>query len=379
MSSTGTPSPGSLRVVFLVQGEGRGHLSQAMALREILHDAGHSVVGVLAGTSERRPLPPYFAQGMGLEPITFPSLLTVPGRSRKGVSLLRTLLVNLRRFPGYREGVRTVRAAVRELKPDLVVNFYEPVGGFALTRGDRPRVPMVAMGHQYLLGHPQAPRPPARLLQLLPFWVLNRISAPVGTPRFALSFRDLPDGPSPDTRVIPPLLRKGILQAEVREEGHILVYVLNDGYADSISQWHEDHPEVVIHGFWDRPDAAESEEVRPNLTFHRLSDTRFLEFMRGCRGFVGTAGFESVAEALWMGKPVMVVPTERHVEQAWNAREAEAAGAGISSEVFNLTPFLAYLSRHRPVTAEYQEWVTRGTASLLSSLESLAHPEGRTP
>lgn len=367
-----TASSRELRVLFLVQGEGRGHLSQALALREMLHDAGHSVVGVLVGGSERRRLPGYFAQGMGLEPVIHPSLLTVPGRDRTGVSPLRTVTHNLGRFGQYREAVGRIRETILGITPDLVVNFYESLGGIAMGSPPLRNIPMVSVGHQYLLGHPDTPPPPFRPHELLPFRVLNRLSARPGTMRLALSFREIPDGPTPDTRVIPPLLRRRILEAKPEPGDHILVYVLNDGYGDAVTRWHEHHPQVVIHGFWDRPGAPESEEVRPNLTFHRLSDVRFLEMMRTCRGYVGTAGFESVAEALWLGKPVMVVPTRNHVEQGWNAREAEAAGAGIATRDFDLAPFLDYLPRHRDRSEAYRAWVRTGHRKVLELLEESA-------
>jgi uncharacterized protein (TIGR00661 family) len=129
---------------------------------------------------------------------------------------------------------------------------------------------------------------------------------------------------------------------------------------------------VLIHGFWDRQGAPEVEEVHPDLVFHRLSDTLFLEMMRTCRGFVGTAGFESVAEALWLGKPVMVVPTRNQVEQGWNAREAEAAGAGIAASRFDLTPFLDYLPAHRDVSERYRTWVREGHQRVLSLIQEQA-------
>ena len=37
------------RCVLIVQGEGRGHMSQSMALAEYLEDAGHTVERVFAG------------------------------------------------------------------------------------------------------------------------------------------------------------------------------------------------------------------------------------------------------------------------------------------------------------------------------------------
>jgi uncharacterized protein (TIGR00661 family) len=365
VSDSGAP----LRVVFTVQGEGRGHLSQALALRELLEEGGHRVVGLLVGRSETRPLPGYFAERMGLEPEFFPSPTTVPGRDRKGVSISRTTTYNLRRLPAFLGARRRIRARVQTLAPDLVVNFYDALAGLALGRGPWP---FVSIGHQYLLGHPGAPRPPFRPLQLVTFRLLNRLSSPPGTPRLALSFRRLSDGPGRRTRVVPPLLRNSILELEPEKGDHLVVYVLNDGYGDAITRWHEDHPDVVIHGFWDREGAPEVERVRPNLTFHRLSDTLFVELMRSCRGFVGTAGFESVAEALWLGKPVMVVPTGNQVEQAWNAREAEAARAGMASNRFDLSPFLEFLEDHEPPTAVYRGWVDSGRDRTLALLEAAA-------
>ena len=309
---------------------------------------------------------------MGMESIRFPSPITVPGRQRGGVSMTRTFGYNVRRIPAYRRAISTIREAVHSLSPDLVVNFYDALGGLAMGSAAPGGPPLVALGHQYLLGHPGAPRPPFRPLELLPFRLINHFSAPSGSLRLALSFRELEDGPSPDTRVVPPLLRRAVLEAVPEAGDHLLVYVLNDGYGDAIIRWQGKNPHVVIHGFWDRPGAPESEEIQPNLTFHSLSDTRFLEKMRSCRGFVGTAGFESVAEALWLGKPVMVVPTQHQVEQAWNAREAEAAGAGIAAERFDLTPFLDYLPSHRDRSRPYRDWVRKGHGRVLSLLEDAA-------
>lgn len=38
-----------MKYIFIVQGEGRGHLTQCMALEEILRKNGHEVVEILVG------------------------------------------------------------------------------------------------------------------------------------------------------------------------------------------------------------------------------------------------------------------------------------------------------------------------------------------
>ena len=49
-----------MKVLFVVQGEGRGHLTQAIAMEDLLRRNGHKVVEVLVGKSNSRSLPGFF-------------------------------------------------------------------------------------------------------------------------------------------------------------------------------------------------------------------------------------------------------------------------------------------------------------------------------
>lgn len=358
-----------LRVLFVVQGEGRGHLTQAITLRERLNERGHEVCGVFVGGDPDATLPKFFAHRIGIEPLRFTSPGTVVGRSGRGVSVLRTVTGNVLALPAFTRSVRELRDGTALLRPDLVVNFYDSVAGLALGKSAQGRPPMVAVAHQYLIDHPEAPALPGSPIDGAILRLLNRLSAPAQTLRLALSFRNLPGGSEARRKVVPPLLRRAVVDAIPEKGDHLLAYILHAGFADQIRAWHERNRHVVIHCFWNRQGAAEREEAHANLVFHRLSDTLFLEKMRTCRGFVGTAGFESVAEALWLGKPVMVVPTGRHAEQAWNARETEAAGAGIASNDFDLDPFLEYLPGHQAPTERYRAWIRGGSERMLDLLE----------
>ena len=56
--------------------------------------------------------------------------------------------------------------------------------------------------------------------------------------------------------------------------------------------------------------------------------------MAGCKAYASTAGFESICEAMYLGKPVLMVPA--HIEQDCNAYDAMKAGAGIIGDSFDL-------------------------------------------
>ena len=49
-----------MKFLFIVQGEGRGHFTQAITLEEMLLRNGHEVVEVLVGKSSTRTLPGFF-------------------------------------------------------------------------------------------------------------------------------------------------------------------------------------------------------------------------------------------------------------------------------------------------------------------------------
>ena len=53
-----------MRYLFIIQGEGRGHLTQAMTMEKLLTARGYNVVKMLVGKSPARTLPAFFTGGV---------------------------------------------------------------------------------------------------------------------------------------------------------------------------------------------------------------------------------------------------------------------------------------------------------------------------
>ena len=49
------------KFIFTVQGEGRGHLTQAISMTQIAREAGHEVVGYAVGSFGGRKIPSFFS------------------------------------------------------------------------------------------------------------------------------------------------------------------------------------------------------------------------------------------------------------------------------------------------------------------------------
>jgi uncharacterized protein (TIGR00661 family) len=351
-----------------VLGEGRGHMTQAIAVKEMVEKAGHQVTSVVLGLGPHRQAAPFFASAMKM-PVTKISTPDFASKNNRKVSLPATLAGIARQLPAYWRSLRVLKLAVRESQADIIINFFEPLTGiYALTCRNRP--PVVAVAHQFMLGHPCYVRYPGRRLQQLGLnWYVRMVGA--ASTKFALSLYEAGDLPGKNLVVGPPILRRQLFDLQPNPDGKfVLVYLLNHGYAEEIIAWHKKNPQTALHCFYDKPDAPEEFHFDDTLTFHRLDGEKFLRMMAECKFVACTAGFESLAEAAWLGKPLFLVPVENHIEQQINAVDATRAGIGIADTSFNLDR-LAELPERLDNSA-YRAWLNRAGSLLLRTLDEAA-------
>ena len=319
---------------------------------------------MLAGKNQHRNWPDFFEHGfpVPVTPIQSPSFAFKDGR---GVSLPGTLGNLLATAPRFRSTLNALDEAIRRERPDVILNFLEPmVGVYNLLR--RHATPVIAIGHQFMLNYPGYVKLPGqRLQQSLMRSYVRLVGA--RSIKLALSFYEAPDRPAEGHFVCPPILREEVFNRCPDPAGEaILVYIVNHGYAGDIINWHLANPEVVVDCFYDKPGAPAEERHDGTLTFHRLDAEKFLAKMAACRAVVATAGFESVSEAAYFGKPVLMVPLGNHVEQQLNALDAEDCGLGIRDSQFDINRLLQCAG---PEPGRFKQWVDRGEARFMEVLE----------
>ena len=148
----------------------------------------------------------------------------------------------------------------------------------------------------------------------------------------------------------------------------MLGYILNAGFSENVIEWHKRNPKLNLHFFWDRKDAAETTIIDETLTFHRIDDKKFLHYLANSKAYATTGGFESVCEAMYMGKPVLLVPA--HVEQECNAFEAMNQGAGIVSNNFNIDQLVEFCHEYGE-DVEFRMWENEAEMRIISRLEAV--------
>lgn len=367
-----------MRYLFIIQGEGRGHLTQAMTMERLLHEAGHEVVGMLVGKSPARVLPQFFKDGVSAPVEQFESVNFVASSDNRKPDYAKTGLYNLMNLSAYLPSMVFIIKRIKTLRPDVIVNFYDVLGtnAYNLSLTDAP---MVCLGHQFLFKHGGFKFPTFGYEGHVALNMFTDMISLRAAKVLALSFRNMP--PDGKIHVVPPLLRpevRTVRQPESVEGGSAPIhgYLLNAGFAHDVREWHSRHPEVTLSFFWDRPD----EYVDETLSFHSLDDKAFLEGLAGCRAYASTAGFESVCEAMYLGKPLLMVPS--HIEQKCNAFDATNYGRPLdgsrtdgprpacTSDHFDLDLLTEFAANQYEPDQDFRPWVDSADRIFLEELTS---------
>ncbi|QMW02527.1 glycosyltransferase family protein [Spirosoma foliorum] len=365
-----------MRVLFLVQGEGRGHLTQALSLAQILQMAGHDVIGAIVGVTADRDVPKFFSEKFSapITPIFSPGLVYNAGTN--ALEPVKTTLQAIRYAKPFWRSLVQVRDIIETERPDVVVNFFEMLGGmtYALLR---PSVPMVCIAHQYMAFHPNFQRPKGQWLYRQAFKINTLLTCFGAKELLALSFDKQADEPRQRLRIVPPLLRQEVTELKPTVGDFLLAYVTQPGLKVELLKAHEQHPEIRMDGFHSGTTLPD-QPVDDTLTFHAIDGKRFVEFMARCKAIVTTAGFESVCEAAYLGKPALMIPQANHYEQACNAIDGQRAGVGVASDRFDLDKLINYLPQHdKQLSERFRAWHAQGYFLFLAALNRAVTPTSK--
>lgn len=360
-----------MRFIFVVQGEGRGHLTQAISLAQILQAAGHEIVTALVGLAPNRPIPAFFAEQFPAphSAVATPEMIYCPETNQLNVGA--TIWKSLGKIGTFRRSMQKLHDDIEAHRPDVVVNFFELLCGLTYAFY-RPSSPVVSVAHQFMTLHPEFPFPAKKRLDNLSFKALVHLNAIGSSVLLGLSFDQQTDVPKKRLRVVPPLLRQELGKLTPTKESFFLAYTTQPGLRSQVLAAHKQHPNQSIRYY--NAAATEPEKVvDESFTECSLDGQRYLTDMARCSAVVTTAGFESVCEAMYFGKPVLMMPQPNHYEQACNAQDGQRAGAGMAAESFDLDGFLSYLPAYDQTTqARFHNWHSRVAGMFLAALHRAA-------
>lgn len=199
---------------------------------------------------------------------------------------------------------------------DMVVSDYEPVSAWAsLIRG----VKCIALSNQYVLNSKNVPKP-KRYSRIL----LSAINLLCPT-KIGYGYHYKPY----NENILDPIIRDRIRKIDISTNNEILIYLPTysiDNIIDIIKK-------IPVQMEWTIfTNESDSNYKLDGININSISDELFTKKIGSCYGIICAGGFSTTSEAIFLGKPMLVVPVKAQIEQQFNAAALEKEGIQVLKE-----------------------------------------------
>ena len=222
---------------------------------------------------------------------------------------------------------------------DLVISDFEPISAYA---AKLRVVKSLSLSHHAAFLSEDVPRP--NKVDRMAEWIL-KYYAPC---KYNIGFHFK----RYDDFILPPHIRSIIRdnKDKIERKDYILVY-LSAYDVDELVEIFEGYPNhqfVIFSSQVDKPGWNHS-----NVKFRPANQSDFMYALLQCKGVITGGGFETVAEALYLNKPVLTIPIEGQYEQECNATAASEFYNGHKGSFMNPWYLAHFLHRTKDPINEY--------------------------
>ena len=286
-----------MKVLYAIQGTGNGHVSRANEIIPFLEKKCDLDI-LLSGTQA----------DVGLNHVIKYKLkgLSFIFGKKGGVDLYKTFKqMQSKKF------LAEIKALPVE-EYDLIINDFEPISAWA---SKIKNIPCIGMSHQFGVSHKDSPKPVKT--ELIAAMIL-KYYAPC---KIGVGFHFKKYGEN----IFTPVIKKEIRNADVKNLGHYTVYL--PAYSDKkLIDFLSSFKKIN----WQIFSKHTNKKYKVDNCWIRPVDTaEFTESFTTCEGILCGAGFETPAEALQMGKKLLIVPMKNQYEQHCNAAAAQDLGVPV--------------------------------------------------
>jgi len=286
-------------VLYAIQATGNGHFTRAKEIIPILRQYCDLKIMVSGPTNPKLLEYPidYHFKGLGF---TF--------GKRGGIDFVKSLKdFRLLRFLTEKNSFEDIAQF------DLVINDFEPVSAWAAYEYG---VPCVSLGHQWAATSKNAPQPRNLGLKDRIGKFVMKWFAP-SDKQYGFHYQ------SYNEDIFTPIIKDSIQRLKPQNKGHYLVY-LPAHAPETICEILANFPEVEWRVF---SKFNKEYQEKGSVKLYPFDNEKWIESLANCEGFLCAAGFQATAEALYLGKKLMVIPMKNQYEQVCNAVALSQMGA----------------------------------------------------
>ncbi len=292
-----------MKILYSIQATGNGHISRAMELMPHLLQYGQVDVFLSGSNSHLQPN----------LPVTYRS---------QGLSLFYGNTGGLDYWKMWKElSLKRVWNEAKNLpveKYDIVLNDFESITSLACRL---KKVPSIGFGHQASFRSDLTPR--ADKKEITGELILKQYAT--ATDYVGLHFKQY------DDFIFSPVIKQEIVDAIPTDEEHITVYLSH--YSDKVVVNALQKVKGIRFEVFSKK--VQQPTIQGNVTLFPISNEGFTNSLIRSHGVITGAGFETPAEALYLGKKVLVLPIKGQYEQLCNAAAMKEFGVVVVDAIGN--------------------------------------------
>ncbi len=168
------------------------------------------------------------------------------------------------------------------------------------------------------------------------------------------------------TSLHPPILRPEIISAQASVGEHLLVYQTAEGHGSLAAALRSVGIECRVYGMHR---GLEAELVEGNLRHRPFSEAGFIADLASARAVIAGGGFTVMSEAVYLHKPMLVVPLRNQFEQILNARYLAHLGYGMHADHIVAATVERFLAAVPACEEKLASYTQDGNRDLLGALD----------
>jgi len=236
----------------------------------------------------------------------------------------------------------------------LIINDFEPVSAWACKMKHKA---CIGLSHQSAVINKKSPK--SKKADPIGKAVLNNY-APV-TETYGFHFEKF------DSNIFTPVIRDQIRNAVSETKKYYTVYL--PAYSDEriinvLSTFKNVQWEVFSKH-------TKKEYKEKNIHIRPINNDDFIDSLINCKGILCGAGFELPAEALFLGKKLMVIPMIGQYEQLCNAASLKKLGITVLNELslIHFRTIQNWLTITQPIQITYQDQTEQIIETIIHDFE----------
>ncbi len=278
------------------------------------------------------------------------------------VSVPKTIKQFLDLFPKQaRKNILHSFNLIKKFNPDLIIGDFEPTAHYFAYLLD---IPIISIDNMNVLAKCKINVKQEDLLEYLAALSVIKLFNPRSDYNLILTFKDFPKLEK-NVLFFRPILRKEILKSKAKKGKHMMVYQTSKSNFSKITQeLKKTNEKFIIYGI-------NQSKKEKNIVFKKFSKTGFIEDLASCKGIIMTGGFSTISEAIYLKKPMLIIPAKNQYEQKFNGITIQEMGVGkwekeISKE--KIKNFLGSLNKYNKNLEKIPEW---DNSKIIKKIEEL--------